>query len=44
MSLALPVLNDDDGAGFDDWRWQLRNRITCMRTGQAGLSRSISEK
>src|SRR6478609_3740905 len=29
MTFALPILNQDDQAGgFEDWRWQLRHRIT----------------
>ena len=28
VSLALPIVDDVEGAGFADWRWQLRHRIT----------------
>ena len=28
MSFALPIIDESAGGGFDDWRWQLRHRIT----------------
>ena len=28
MSFALPIIDESTGGGFDDWRWQLRHRIT----------------
>ena len=36
MSLALPVL-DEDGGGFEDWRWQLRHRIATKEEIAARL-------
>ena len=44
MSFALPVFADVEGAGFDDWRWQLRHRITSKEEIAARLPLTDEER
>ncbi len=46
MSFALPVIDEstDGHGGFDDWRWQLRHRITSKDEIAARLPLTDEER